>query len=224
MARPQLNSGSVDQINQRRSQLLLLLAEGKTLSQASQILNTPISTINDDNKYLKIQGLRFLGNMTKEDLSYVFHVSIARYNMVMNDCLTIAKDIENYNVKDRLRAYQLYINTNNIADNLYLNASKTFAWEELLLKVKQLNSIIDIDNINNSENNKISDILNSDMLIDKTIKIKHKVIESNNQLEDKSNKNKSKDKINSKGYSNYTKISNNESNNSSIKNNGNKIK
>lgn len=224
MVRPSNNNGSVESINSRRSQLLLLLAEGKTLSQCSQILKAPISTINEDNKYIKSQGLKFLGNISKQELSYNFYVSMATILTVSRDCINIAKDKDNVSLKDRLRAYQIVLQSTNQKDNLLLIASKSFAWEELNDKVKNLNSMIDIDNNLNSNENKISDILNQDMLIDKTIKIKSKDIKTNNQLQDKTKDNKNKTRINTKTYTNYVKVDHKDLEYRNIKSKENKIK
>ena len=187
MARPDL-SESVENINNRRSQVLLLLAENKTLSQISQQLKVPISTINDDNKFIKRQGLKFLGNISKQELSYHFFVSLTNIMMINRDCLEIAKDKVNVSIKDRLRAYQLVEQTIKDKDELLLEAIKSFSYEELKARIDLLNDQLD-SNINNQSETKLSDILNKDLLLNKNIELdKDKVIEVK-QLEDKTNNN-----------------------------------
>jgi hypothetical protein len=219
VARPTLLD-SVENINNRRSQVLLLLAEGKTLSQISQILKVPISTITEDNNYIKRQGLKFLGNISKQELSYHFYVSMNTIELVKYEALQIFKDKDNVSTKDRLRALQIVLQSNSNKDQLALNASKVFAWEELAHKVELLHDTIDVSNNQDSQQEKLSDILNKDMLLDKTIKIKSKDIDTNNQLTDKTNNNKTKDKIKSNNISNNGNNNNNKTNN---KNKDNKV-
>ncbi|MGI0022232.1 MAG: helix-turn-helix transcriptional regulator [Nitrososphaeraceae archaeon] len=208
MARPTLID-SVENINNRRSQVLLLLAEGKTLSQISQQLETSISTINDDNKYIKRQGLKFLGNISKQELSYHYFVSLTNIILINRECLEIAHDSNNVSIKDRLRAYQIVLQTVNSKDNLLQEASKTFAWEELTHKVELLNEQLDTNiNITNNQTRKeISNILNHDLLLPKTMVLDNKNVKEVKQLEYKSNKenNKSNNHITNNGNKNKTK-------------------